>query len=160
MRAGTLFICKRRAGPRIGAPGLGASSSRVNLRQTPFFIRERRNVLCLEMMTAKVSLDCNNIRDWDSFHEEFARVFGFPDFYGRNMNAWIDCLTSLDAPEDGMSSVHCEPGSVVTLELANVKAFANRCPEQYSAVIECAAFVNWRRLEMGDPSVLALSFHD
>jgi len=112
------------------------------------------------MMTAKVSLDCNNIRDWDSFHEEFARVFGFPDFYGRNMNAWIDCLTSLVAPEDGMSSVHCEPGSVVTLELANVKAFANRCPEQYSAVIECAAFVNWRRLEMGDPSVLALSFHD
>jgi len=38
--------------------------------------------------------------------------------------------------------------------------FANRCPEQYSAVIECAAFVNWRRLEMGDPSVLALNFHD
>ena len=71
-------------------------------------------------MAAKVWPDCNNIRDWDSFHEEFARVYGFPDFYGRNMNAWIDCLTSLDAPEDGISSVHCEPGSVVTLELANV----------------------------------------
>ncbi len=66
----------------------------------------------------------------------------------------------LDAPEDGMSSVHRERGSVVTLELSNVKAFANRCPEQYNAVIECSAFVNWRRLEMGDPSVLALSFHE
>ncbi len=76
------------------------------------------------------------------------------------MDAWIDCLTSLDAPEDAMSSIHCEPGSVVTLELSNVKAFENRCPEQYNAVIECSAFVNWRRLEVGDPSVLALSFRE
>ena len=96
------------------------------------------------MITAKVSLDCNSINDWNSFHEEFARVFGFPAFYGRNMDAWIDCLTSLDEPEDGMSSVHCARGSVVTLALANVKAFAERCPEQYNAVIECSAFVNWR----------------
>ena len=110
-------------------------------------------------MTANVSLDCNSIKDWDSFHDEFARVFGFPAFYGRNMDAWIDCLTSLDTPEDGMSTVHCERGSVVTLALSNVKAFAERCPEQYDALIKCSAFVNWRRLEVGDPSVLALSFH-
>lgn len=110
-------------------------------------------------MTTKVSLDCNGINDWDSFHAEFATVFGFPAFYGRNMDAWIDCLTSLDAPEDGMSTVHCERGSVVTLALSHVKAFAERCPEQYNAVIECSAFVNWRRLEVGDSSVLALSFY-
>lgn len=112
------------------------------------------------MIIAKVSIDCSSIRDWASFHEEFARVRGFPDFYGRNMNAWIDCMTSLDAPADGMSSVHCKPGSVVTLELANVKAFARRCPEQYAALIECSAFVNWRRLELDNSSVLALGFHE
>jgi hypothetical protein len=109
-------------------------------------------------MASKISLDCKNIRDWPSFHEEFARVFGFPDFYGKNMSAWIDCLTSLDAPEDGMSSVHCESGSFLTLELENVKPFADRCPEQYKALIECAAFVNWRRIEIGDSAILALSF--
>ncbi len=76
------------------------------------------------------------------------------------MDALIDCLTSLDVPGDAMSSIHCEPGSVVTLELSNVKSFANRCPEQYNAVIECSAFVNWRRLEVGYPSVLALSFRE
>jgi catechol 2,3-dioxygenase-like lactoylglutathione lyase family enzyme len=32
-------------------------------------------------------------------------------------------------------------------------------PEQYDAVIECAAFVNWRRAEAGDEPVLALLFH-
>jgi hypothetical protein len=117
------------------------------------------NVLLNFMGTSKISLDCQKIEDWASFHEEFAKVFGFPDFYGKNMNAWIDCLTSLDAPEDGMSRVHCEPGSVLTLELKNVRQFADRCPEQYKALIECAAFVNWRRIELGGSSVLALSFH-
>jgi RNAse (barnase) inhibitor barstar len=110
------------------------------------------------MTNSRVSLDCQAIRDWPSFHGEFARVFGFPDFYGQNMNAWIDCMTSLDAPDDGMSVIHCEPGSVLTLELKNVQQFAERCPEQYKALIECAAFVNWRRIETGGSSVLALSF--
>jgi RNAse (barnase) inhibitor barstar len=107
-----------------------------------------------------VSLDCENIHDWPSFHTEFARVFGFPDFYGRNMNAWIDCMSSLDAPDDGMSSVHCASGSVLTIELKNVKSFRERCPEQYDAIVECSAFVNWRRIEVGESAVLALSFRD
>ena len=104
-------------------------------------------------------MDCDTIQDWPSFHNEFARVFGFPAFYGNNMDAWIDCLTSLDAPEDGMSNIHCEPGTVMTLELENVNRFSQRCPEQYKALLECAAFVNWRRIEVGGSSVLALSFH-
>ncbi|WP_241654396.1 barstar family protein [Granulicella sibirica] len=112
------------------------------------------------MLTSRISLNCENIQDWLSFHEEFARVFGFPDFYGKNMDAWIDCLTSLDVPADGMSGVHCEPGSVLTVQLENVKSFAQRCPEQYIALLECTAFVNWRRIETGSSSVLTLSFHN
>ena len=65
-------------------------------------------------------------------------MFGFPNFYGNNMNAWIDCLTSLDAPEDGMTKIHCEPGAVVSLQLENVKDFERRCPDQYKALIECS----------------------
>jgi len=105
----------------------------------------------------RVSIDCDKITDWQSLHQEFARVFGFPDFYGENMNAWIDCLTDLDA-DTGMTTIHCDPGSIVVLELMNVKSFRQRCTDQYAAVIECAAFVNWRRLEKGEPAVLALSF--
>jgi hypothetical protein len=30
--------------------------------------------------------------------------------------------------------------------------------EQYDAIVECSAFVNWRRIERGLPPVLALSF--
>jgi hypothetical protein len=39
VRPRTSFICKRRAGPRIDAPRLGASRGRENLPQTPFSAR-------------------------------------------------------------------------------------------------------------------------
>jgi RNAse (barnase) inhibitor barstar len=110
------------------------------------------------MGVTKVSLDCDKIVDWRSFHEEFARVFAFPEFYGKNMNAWIDCMTYVDDPDSGMSTVHCERGSVLALELLNVESFRRRCRELYEAVVEGVAFVNWRRLETGDPAVLTISF--
>jgi hypothetical protein len=34
------------------------------------------------MIASRVSLDCARIWDWNSFHDEFAKVFGFPDFCG------------------------------------------------------------------------------
>jgi hypothetical protein len=47
----------------------------------------------------------------------------------------------------------------ITLALDEGKPFAARCPEQYAAVIECAAFVNWARIEEGERPILALSFY-
>jgi RNAse (barnase) inhibitor barstar len=111
------------------------------------------------MHVTKVSIDCSEIRDWDSFHDVFAQAFGFPDFYGRNMDAWIDCMTSLDAPDDRLSEVHSLPGAVLTLELKNVSGFKIRCLDQYLALIECSAFVNYRRIDVGEPAVIALSFN-
>ena len=105
-----------------------------------------------------IIIDTDEIQDWDSFHDCFARTFGFPDFYGRNMNAWIDCMSSLDCPEDGMSTVHAEPGKTVVLELKNMGSLAERNNEIYEAIIECSAFVNYRKLEVGEPAVLTLSF--
>jgi len=110
------------------------------------------------MSTAVVSVDCARIRDWPSFHDEFAAAFGFPDFYGRNMNAWIDCMSSLDKPEDGMTRIHAPNRGVLTLQLENVVSFREQHPELYAAIVDCAAFVNWRRLEEGEPAVLCMSF--
>ncbi len=106
-----------------------------------------------------VKIDCSLITDHDTFHNVFDDAFGFPGFYGRNMNAWIDCLTSLDE-DDGMRSITILPGQVLTIQLENYKDFKARCPALLDDIIECSAFVNWRRIETGEPSVLALSFHD
>jgi hypothetical protein len=99
------------------------------------------------------------VTDSHSFHTVFAEKLGFPDFYGRNMNAWIDCLTYADE-DDGMRSVTVQPGQVLTLQLDDIRDFAARCPDLYAGLIEASAFVNWRRIELGSGAVLALSFHE
>jgi hypothetical protein len=67
-------------------------------------------------------------------------------------------MSYLDDPQAEMSTVNVEPGSVVVIQLDDVGAFAERCPEQYRAIVECSAFVNFGRLEQGEPPIIALSF--
>jgi len=106
-----------------------------------------------------VNIDAGRIVDWDTFHAVFAETLGFPDFYGKNMNAWIDCMTDVDDPGGRMTAITVQPGAVLTLQLNNARSFAERCPEQYAALVEATAFVNWRRIDVGQPAVLALSFY-
>jgi RNAse (barnase) inhibitor barstar len=111
-----------------------------------------------------IEIDCAKIVDNDTFHTLFAQMFGFPEFYGRNMNAWIDCMSSLDCPTDGMSKVHVKPGETLTLQLKNVADFKKRCPDLYDDIVECSAFVNWRLSQAGGQEnyhapLLALAFH-
>jgi len=75
------------------------------------------------------------------------------------MNAWIDCLSYVDNPEAGMTTIIVGAGDVLTLQLNVIDEFADRCPEQYAALIECAAFVNWRRIEVGERPIITLAFH-
>jgi hypothetical protein len=106
-----------------------------------------------------VRIDATRLRDWESFHAVFKEAMGFPGFYGANMDAWIDCMSYLDDPAARMTSQHVPRGAVLTLQVDGVDEFASRCPEQYEALVECSAFVNWRRTERGDPGVLALAFY-
>jgi hypothetical protein len=113
----------------------------------------------LDMRHIVVPVDCRQITDWASFHSVFAKALGFPNFYGRNMSAWIDCCTCLDDPGSGMTSVTVPTGGVVVLNLLDALAFKTRCPEIYDALVECGAFVNWRRIERSHAPVLALAYH-
>lgn len=107
-----------------------------------------------------VRIDARRIVDRDTFHDVFAEAFGFFDGYGRNMDAWIDCLSSLGDPDDGLNKVHAPPGGVVTLQIDHVDDFADRCPELYEDVVRCAAFVNRLCLEVGRSPVLELTFRN
>jgi Barstar (barnase inhibitor) len=105
-----------------------------------------------------VTVPVEKIVDWPSFHETFQRALGFPDFYGRNMDAWIDCMTSVDTPSDGMTTLTVQPGELLVLRMDNPFEFRRRCPEQYDALVECTAFVNFRRVGVGELPVLALLY--
>jgi RNAse (barnase) inhibitor barstar len=108
----------------------------------------------------EVKIDLHEIADWPSFHAVFQRALGFPAFYGANMSAWVDCMTCVDAPEDRMSTVHVPRDGVLVLALESVSDFKQRQPEIFGALVDSTAFVNWRRLEQGDPPVLLLSYHE
>lgn len=106
--------------------------------------------------TRIVIIRTDKVVDWESFHDVFEEALGFPGYYGRNMNAWIDCLTYADDAESEMIASPVASGDLLTLSLADATEFKRRCPEQFDALIECTAFVNYRRREMGDGPVLAL----
>lgn len=106
-----------------------------------------------------VMIDGDEIHDWDSFHSIFQDKMGFPEFYGANVDAWIDCMTYLER-NDGMTKIHVAKGGVLVIRLLNAKNLKARFPEAYDALIECSSFVNYRRMDVGDAPVLALAFHD
>jgi hypothetical protein len=106
---------------------------------------------------ATVRLNTKSITGWQSFHEVCRETFGFPDFYGKNMNAWIDCLTCLDEG-DGMSRFHLAEGETLNIEMLDTKLFNSRLPEIFDALVECSAAVNQRYIEVGKSPVLALIF--
>ena len=83
------------------------------------------------------TLPCQSIVDWASFHSLCKEAFSFPDYYGHNMDAWIDCMSDI-----GVSD------ALVVIRLENSKDFSSRLPQIWSALIECTAFVNQRFADM------------
>ncbi|MBB5353909.1 RNAse (barnase) inhibitor barstar [Haloferula luteola] len=84
---------------------------------------------------------------WEDFHECFAQRFGFPDYYGRNMDAWIDCMEDYALGEDSL-----------VLQIDGMQKLKDACPDVYEAICECSAFINYRSSESGGDRFLALSF--
>jgi hypothetical protein len=91
-----------------------------------------------------VKIDAAKIKSWESFHSIFAEVMGFPNFYGKNMDAWIDCMSYLDDSSAGMTKFFVSPDEVCLLEINSAEDFAKRLPEIFSGLIECTSAVNQR----------------
>jgi len=106
---------------------------------------------------AHVRLETRDITDWPSFHDVCRSTFGFPDFYGRNMDAWIDCLTYL-RKGDGMSRFHLAPAEQLHIEVVNATKFQKRVPRIAEELEKCTAIVNERQVEMGQVPVLSLKY--
>jgi hypothetical protein len=105
----------------------------------------------------KVSIDGRRIRDESSFHDAFAEALGFPASYGRNMDAWVDCMSSLDDPSVGMSNIHAKRG-LMLLQIEHAGEFSEHCPKLFAVFLDAVAFVNWRQIEASRPALLALAY--
>jgi RNAse (barnase) inhibitor barstar len=90
--------------------------------------------LCKRIDMNIINIDMTEIQNWHSFHIKFKNLFGFPDYYGMNMNAWIDCMDDLVNEPTLLSFGDCTSADAMQSEII-------------TAVMECAAFVNFRKVE-------------
>jgi RNAse (barnase) inhibitor barstar len=77
----------------------------------------------------QIGLDFSSIVDWQTFHAQFKQKMGFPDFYGNNMNAWIDCMSSIDAPSDGMCKVTVGKNQALEIVANGTEKAVKTCPD-------------------------------
>jgi RNAse (barnase) inhibitor barstar len=97
---------------------------------------------------ARVRIDSEKIVDWTSFHSVCKEAFGFPSFYGMNLNAFIDCLTYFDEG-DGMSNVILGPDELLRIELMSANDLRTRQPEIYQSLVDAVCALNRRFVEDG-----------
>jgi RNAse (barnase) inhibitor barstar len=102
-----------------------------------------------------VKLNGELLTDWDAFHTVSQQAFGFPDFYGRNISAWIDCLSYL-RDEDGMSSVKLKEDEILTIALSHSEPLGQRFPELLEELQFCVAMINERYEDYGEKPALQL----
>jgi hypothetical protein len=108
---------------------------------------------------AHVNLDGEAIRDWPSFHAECRREFGFPEFYGNNMDAWVDCLSYL-RDDDGMSKFRLGTDEVLRIEIRHAAALRAHAPDIPEELAFCVEAINDRYADYGEPPALELVFTD
>jgi hypothetical protein len=104
---------------------------------------------------AHVRLNGAAITDWPSFHAQCREAFGFPDFYGNNLDAWVDCLSYL-RDDDGMTRFRLAEDEVLEIEVAHADILRQQAPELLEEVTFCIEGINERYTDYGEKPALKL----
>jgi RNAse (barnase) inhibitor barstar len=104
---------------------------------------------------AVVRIDSEKIVDWTSFHSVCKEAFGFPPFYGMNLDALIDCLSYIDEGDE-MSNIFLTAGESLRIELLSADNFRTRLPEISSGLVGAIEAVNQRFVEHDKPEKIEL----
>lgn len=102
-----------------------------------------------------VKLDGALLTDWEAFHTVSQEVFGFPDYYGRNISAWIDCLSYL-RDDDGMAAIRLKDDELLTIALSDSAPLQQRFPELLEELQFCVEMINERYADYGEKPALQL----
>ncbi|WP_314253694.1 barstar family protein [Eikenella halliae] len=91
--------------------------------------------------------------EYKNFHLRMAEIFGFPDFYGKNLAALIDCLSDLRiyGDEEPMVCYSLNKDECVLLNIKNLSKISDSLKGKFLLAIEA---VN-TRLSTGEmPTIL------
>ena len=107
------------------------------------------------MRCKTIVLPTRTISDWTTFHTMCKSLFGFPDFYGSNMDAWIDCMSYLRS-ESHMTSIELADDEILLIVIPDAEAFAKKLPEIARGLEDCIAFVNQRCMGINEAPSIAI----
>lgn len=95
-------------------------------------------------MKYSAQVDGSTISDWESFHDEFQKQLGFFDGYGRNMDAWNDCMRDMHTNGEykSLTKFDLNDGDSFTLVVTNAAPWKRRAKEVFSAFEDSASFCN------------------
>ena len=95
-------------------------------------------------MEYSAQIDGAVIVDWESFHGEFQKQMGFFDGYGKNMDAWNDCMRDMytNGEYKSLTKFDLHDGDTFTLVVMNAAQWKRTSPEIYSAFEDCSLFCN------------------
>lgn len=89
------------------------------------------------MKFVTINIDFTEIDSLDSLHESLFHSFGFPDFYGRNFHAFVDCVSSIRYPEEGMTSFFLEKDEFLLIQTKKLAATDAEIANHFIRAIEC-----------------------
>ena len=105
-------------------------------------------------MNHVLDIDFSGVDSQPQLHALLKTVFGFPDFYGANFHALVDCWSSLRSPEDGMSNfVLYDPSDTVTLRSRGLTRLDR---DSLFVLVGALQDVNARELRNGFSSMMFL----
>lgn len=109
------------------------------------------------LFSKKAIIDCSAIEDTNSFHSEFKFKFGFPSFYGGNMDELKDSLSCLDDKWCNVSK-HFQLGKNehLTILVNQSQDFKTNYPELFLQFIEVIIAVNERYSNAGSSTRILL----
>ncbi|SES65697.1 barstar family protein [Thorsellia anophelis] len=107
------------------------------------------------MKLTELTLDFSTIKTYDDLHQKLTDLFGFPDFYGKNYPALIDCLTSLRHPEDGMTTIHVSHDEAILLQISDM-TFDKATIGISGFLLAAIQFVNYRCMLADEKSLIYL----
>ncbi|MBO4595386.1 MAG: barstar family protein [Bacteroidales bacterium] len=88
-----------------------------------------------------IQIDCKGLKEKE-LHMAFKEKLGFPDFYGMNGDALIDCLSYLREPEAKMTKVFLEEDEVLLIKSNDL----SKAKFDVSHLVDIVEWVNARGL--------------
>lgn len=94
--------------------------------------------------------------DKAEFLREFAGIMRFPPSLGQNWDGWIDCMSSIDAPEEKMTEVVVGEDESLEIEILLQDGRYDKT-EVWSSFSSCVAALNGRFSETGSKTRVVIT---